>query len=132
MITLEIPSGLLYTETHSWLARPSGAIEQTPLRTGLTPNALDGIDVASVELPAVRTTITAGLPCVLLRTVTGGAVAVMAPISGLVTLANRTIEPHLLRDDPYRAGWLFAVLPVRGTTVAGLLTSTQYRTVVSA
>ena len=30
MITREIPSDLLYTETHCWLARPTGTLTVTP------------------------------------------------------------------------------------------------------
>jgi len=129
VITLEIPSGPLYTETHSWLARPGGALTETPLRTGITADALCGLDIVAVNLPTVRTHVEAGTPCAVLWTSAWTAVTVLAPIGGLVTLTNTAAlaDPSIVVDDPFGAGWLFAVLPSPTTTTSGLLTAAQYR-----
>ncbi|HEY5853945.1 MAG TPA: glycine cleavage system protein H [Aldersonia sp.] len=129
VITLEIPSDLLYTEPHSWLARPAGTLTETPLRTGVTPDAVDGLDIVAVNLPTVRTQVEAGAPCAVLWTSAWTALTVLAPIGGLVTLTNTAAlaNPRIVVEDPFGAGWLFAVLPSPTTTTSGLLTAAQYR-----
>ena len=83
----------------------------------------------AVNLPTVRTHVEAGTPCAVLWTSAWTALTVLAPIGGLVTLTNTAAlaDPRTVVEDPFGAGWLFAVLPSPTTTTAGLLTAAQYR-----
>ncbi|KQU55379.1 hypothetical protein ASG84_21415 [Rhodococcus sp. Leaf278] len=103
----------LFSAEHGWMAvDPFGSPAQTPSRVGVTPDALGGAsDILGVDLPSVRTVLTAGEACGTIRTSTG-SVTVFAPASGLVTIVNPVVQedPSIVAADPLGAGWLFAVL----------------------
>ena len=127
----KIPSDRRYTATHSWVALAPGAnFSDFPLRAGVTDRALDDIDVVGVDLPAVRSTVDAGSPCAVIWSSARTAITVYAPIGGLITMTNRdaTADPALVAEDPFHAGWLFAILPVPSSSTYGLLTPAQYAT----
>jgi glycine cleavage system H protein len=125
----DIPSNRLYTSTHSWLTLgPDEVLADHPLRVGITAAALVDTDIVLLELPAVRQTVTAHTPCAHLVT-PSAAIPVYAPIDGLVTIVNveAVADPRLVAQDPYHRGWFFALLPIRSSSVSGLLTATRYR-----
>lgn len=123
------PRERLYSTSHGWLAlRPLEQLSDYPIRVGLTEVGLGPSRIAGVELPSVRSTIEAGVPCGTIRTDNGAAIEIYAPISGLVTLTNITVidYPETVSEDPYHRGWLFAVLPTATSSIGSLLTSDQY------
>ncbi|WP_068279675.1 glycine cleavage system protein H [Aldersonia kunmingensis] len=129
MTTPEIPYGLLYTDSHSWLAPAVGSPGETPQRTGVTPEALADLEIVAIDLPPVRSYVEAGMPCAALWTSAWTPVTILAPIGGLVTMTNSAAVtiPRLVVDDPFGAGWLFAVLPSIESTEEALLTADQYQ-----
>ncbi|MBB5912195.1 glycine cleavage system H protein [Nocardia transvalensis] len=115
-----------YTEKHGWLAlAPGDRFSDYPLRVGLTPAFVADRDIVALDLPLVRTLVEAGAPCGAVRTAGHGPCPIYAPISGLVTIHNAAAiaRPELVAEDPFHAGWLFAVLPTPGSTMNGLLTA---------
>ncbi|WP_415972248.1 glycine cleavage system protein H [Rhodococcus sp. 077-4] len=115
----------LYSDDHGWMAvDPFGSPAQTPSRVGVTPTALDGaVDILGVDLPSVRTVLTAGQACGTIRT-SAGSVTVYAPASGMVTIVNPVVHetPSIVLADPLGAGWLFAVLAPAATSLDELTT----------
>lgn len=103
----------LFSADHGWMAvDPFGSPAQTPSRMGVTAEALpDASDILGVDLPAVRTVLTAGEGCGTIHT-SAGSVTVFAPASGMVTIVNPAVceDPSIIAGDPLGAGWLFAVL----------------------
>lgn len=129
------PDDRTYTDQHSWLAlAPGGRLSDYPLRTGLTPAVVAGRDITAVELPPVRSLVEAGVRCGAIHPATGPAFPIFAPISGLITIHNPEVfaRPELLAADPFRAGWLFAILPTPRSSTNGLLTYARYLAEVCA
>ena len=54
-------------------------------------------------------------------------------VSGSVVLVNESLstEPGLVNTDPYGSGWLYEVQMSYDETLEGLLTASEYRTLVS-
>jgi glycine cleavage system H protein len=124
-----LPADRMYTSSHGWLAlAPNETLEDYPLRIGITAAALEGLDVSSLDLPQVGTTVEAGTACAVIRTSAQTALTMYAPISGRVTMTNIAViqESRLVARDPYTAGWLFAVLPGPTSSIEDLLTAAQY------
>ena len=92
-----------------------------PLRVGVTEAAVGGIDVISVELPRVGAAIEAGELCGLIWSRPLSAMAVYAPITGVVSAVNAAVrdDPAVVARDPFHAGWLFAVLPSDESSTEG-------------
>lgn len=114
-------------ERFSWVAvHPGHAVPDFPVRCGVTAEATAALSGGiRIDLPPVRTFVTAGQVCGRIRSETSN-VAIHAPVSGLVTIHNPEIvdAPDLVVLDPVSAGWLFAVMvdnPVRPcSTTEGL------------
>lgn len=125
-----IPTDRHYTPSHSWLAlAPGDCFADYPLRAGITDIALaDCGEVIAIELPAVRETVRAGHPCARLWTAARGLVTVSSAVTGRVTINNSDVveNPHLVADDPFYKGWLFAVLPAPTASSTDLLTPAHY------
>ncbi|MGF0311015.1 glycine cleavage system protein H [Rhodococcus sp. IEGM1428] len=115
----------LFSTEHGWMAvDPFGSPAQTPSRVGVTPAALDdSSDILGVDLPTVRTVLTAGEACGTIRT-SAGSVTVFAPASGMVTIVNPVVleDPSIVAADPLGAGWLFAVLTPAASSFEDLAT----------
>jgi glycine cleavage system H protein len=125
----QFPIDRTYTDKHSWLAlAPGTRFSDDPLRTGVTPTAVTDLDIVSLELPPVRSTVQANTPCGVIRTASGSAIPIYAPIGGLVTIHNAEAlgNPRLVAEDPFHAGWLLAILPAADSSANELLTQTQY------
>lgn len=108
----------LFDAGHGWMAvDPFGSPAQTPSRVGVTPAALEGsADILGVDLPPVRTVVTAGEACGTIVT-SAGPVTVYAPAGGMVTIVNPAVreDPSIIATDPLGDGWLFAVLTPQTT-----------------
>jgi glycine cleavage system H protein len=96
-----------------WALPSEQRLAGRPLRVGVTEAAVGGIDVISVELPRVGAAIEAGEPCGLIWSRPLSAMAIYAPITGVVSAVNAAVrdDPGVVARDPFYAGWLFTVLP---------------------
>lgn len=125
----QLPIDRTYTDTHSWLAlAPGHAFSDYPLRTGVTPAAVADLDIVAIDLPPVRSIVQANTACGEITTADGSKIPIYAPISGRVTIHNADAigDPRLVAADPFRAGWLFAILPTTDSSTCGLLSHAQY------
>ncbi|WP_067547754.1 glycine cleavage system protein H [Nocardia crassostreae] len=115
-----------YTAEHEWVMLAPGApMPDAPVRVGITAVAVEALgDLVHLELPAVGSTVAAGMPCGEVES-TKAVSEIYSPASGRITLVNSAAldDPGLIGADPYGAGWLFAVLP---TGTSELLTAAQY------
>jgi glycine cleavage system H lipoate-binding protein len=101
--------GNYYTPGHLWLRPRIGG----RLRIGLDDVAQRVLpEVDEVTLPAPGTLLKKGDVLGLIRCL-NGAVALRAPISGVVAAVNDAVRevPSLLHRDPYRRAWLVDVRP---------------------
>lgn len=127
--TSHVPTDRQYTDVHSWLTpAPQKRLGDQPLRVGVTDTATEGTCVVAVELPPIGSAIEAGEPCALIVTSPLSITPVYAPIDGLVTAVNAAVrdDPGIVARDPFRAGWLIAVLPTTGSSTDELLTASEY------
>lgn len=121
---MTIPSELLYTTEHEWVA-----IEGAIASVGITDYAQSALgDVVYVSVPATGTRVSAGEPCGEVES-TKSVSDVYSPVDGEVTEVNAEVDddPGLVNSDPYGAGWLMKVrLDDNGSEPAGLLTADEY------
>jgi glycine cleavage system H protein len=101
---------------------------QGDVRSGLThmPGAFLG-DVVSVELPPLRTEVTAGEPIGLVESTTT-VFELLSPLTGIVVAVNAETEssPRKVTEDPYGEGWLLSIRPAVLEEFEGLLTAEEY------
>ena len=103
----------MFVDDGVWALPCKQRLAGLPLRVGVTEAAVGGIDVISVELPRVGAAIEVGEPCGLIWSRPLSAMAVYAPITGVVSAVNAAVrdDPGVVARDPFYAGWLFTVLP---------------------
>ena len=121
----QTPDHLRYTREHEWVdITPEGRA-----RFGITDHAQDALgDIVFVTLPAVGTSVTAGVPCGEVES-TKSVSDIYAPLSGTVVARNDAVEtsPETLNSDPYGDGWLAEVEVGDAATVDTLLDAAGYR-----
>lgn len=118
------PPDRRYSRSHAWaFTDPQGDV-----RSGLThvPGAFLG-DVVSVELPPLRTEVSAGEPIGLVES-TNTVFELLSPLSGIVVAVNPGMEsaPRKVTEDPYGAGWLLSIRPAAREELDALLTAGEY------
>lgn len=120
-----VPADLRYTKTHEWVrALPDGTLE-----IGITDHAQQALgDLVCVAVPAAGRSFGAGEPCAVIESVKATA-EVYCPLAAAVTQGNHRLahEPEMLNSDPYGAGWLVRLRPVRGGASIGLMLASEYR-----
>jgi glycine cleavage system H protein len=101
---------------------------QGDVRSGLThvPGAFLG-DVVSVELPPLRTEVSAGEPIGLVESSTT-VFELLSPLSGTVVGVNPAAgsAPRKVTEDPYGEGWLLSIRPAAPEELDRLLTAGEY------
>ncbi len=121
-----VPDTVFFHPGHAWAkAQGSG-------------RALVGMDdfaqrlvgpAAAIALPAKGSVVTAGAPAWSI-TADAKTVDMLAPVSGRVVAVNEAVRnnPHLVSEDPYGRGWLFAVeAPRLRDTLRDLLSGARAR-----
>ncbi|APF41311.1 glycine cleavage system protein GcvH [Neomicrococcus aestuarii] len=101
----KVLSSLRYSAEHEWLDN------STPAKVGISQVAADALgDVVYVDLPEVGSEVTAGETCGEVES-TKSVSDLYSPVSGTVVEVNQEAidNPAILNEDPYVAGWLFAV-----------------------
>jgi glycine cleavage system H protein len=125
---VNIPDGLRYTRQHEWVL-----IDGESARIGITDLAQDALgNIVHVQLPAVGQSVRSGVSAVEVES-SKSVSDVYSPVSGSVVLVNESLatEPGLVNSDPYGSGWLYEVQMSYDETLEGLLTASEYRTLVS-
>ena len=125
---MNIPEGLRYTRQHEWVL-----IDGESARIGITDLAQDALgNIVHVQLPAVGQAVQSGASAVEVES-SKSVSDIYSPVSGSVVLVNESLatEPGLVNSDPYGSGWLYEVQMSYDETLEGLLTASEYRTLVS-
>jgi len=125
---VNIPDGLRYTRQHEWVL-----IDGESARIGITDLAQDALgNIVHVQLPAVGQSVRSGASVVEVES-SKSVSDIYSPVSGSVVLVNESLatEPGLVNSDPYGSGWLYEVQMSYDETLEGLLTASEYRTLVS-
>ena len=125
---MNIPDGLRYTRQHEWVL-----IDGESARIGITDLAQDALgNIVHVQLPAVGQSVRSGASAVKVES-SKSVSDIYSPVSGSVVLVNESLatEPGLVNSDPYGSGWLYEVQMSYDETLEGLLTASEYRTLVS-
>ena len=125
---MNIPEGLRYTRQHEWVL-----IDGESARIGITDLAQDALgNIVHVQLPVVGQSVQSGASAVEVES-SKSVSDIYSPVSGSVVLVNESLatEPGLVNSDPYGSGWLYEVQMSYDETLEGLLTASEYRTLVS-
>ena len=125
---MNIPEGLRYTRQHEWVL-----IDGESARIGITDLAQDALgNIVHVQLPALGQAVRSGASAVEVES-SKSVSDIYSPVSGSVVLVNESLatEPGLVNSDPYGSGWLYEVQMSYDETLEGLLTASEYRTLVS-
>ena len=126
---MNVPKDLKYTKDHEWVR-----IEGESIVVGITDFAQKELgDIVYVDVDTEGETIEK-------EEVFGSVEAVktvsdlMMPVSGEIIAFNEVLqdEPELVNSDPYCDGWMIKVLVSDFTELDSLLSSDQYKELVSA
>ena len=125
---MNTPDGLRYTRQHEWVL-----IDGESARIGITDLAQDALgNIVHVQLPTVGQSVQSGASVVEVES-SKSVSDIYSPVSGSVVLVNESLatEPGLVNSDPYGSGWLYEVQMSYDETLEGLLTASEYRTLVN-
>jgi glycine cleavage system H protein len=120
----EIPSDLLYRESHEWVRYD----EDGTATVGISDHAQAQLgDMVFVELPEPGMSYEQGDACAVVESVKAAS-DVYAPLTGEVIENNSALEdsPELVNSDPYGDGWLFRMQLSNPSELDGLLNPEAY------
>ena len=120
----EIPSDLLYRESHEWVRDEGNGV----VVVGISDHAQAALgDMVYVELPEPGMSYEQGDACAVVESVKAASDA-YAPVSGEVIESNGALEdsPELVNTDPYGDGWLFMLQMSNPGELEGLLSPEAY------
>ena len=120
----EIPSDLLYRESHEWVRNG----DDGTATIGISDHAQAQLgDMVFIELPEPGMSYEQGDACAVVESVKAAS-DVYAPLTGEVIEANSALEdsPELVNSDPYGDGWLFRMQLANPSELDGLLTPEAY------
>ncbi len=125
----DIPSDLLYTETHEWLAENSDG----SVTVGISDHAQEMLgDLVFVELPETGSHVDSHEDCGVVESVKAAS-DVYSPLPGAIESVNEELEdsPELVNDDPYGRGWLFRLKPDEDLPTDELMDASAYAAFVA-
>ena len=120
----EIPSELLYRESHEWVRYD----EDGTATVGISDHAQAQLgDMVFIELPEPGMSYEQGDACAVVESVKAAS-DVYAPLTGEVIENNSALEdsPELVNSDPYGDGWLFRLQLSDPSELDGLLDAEAY------
>jgi len=120
----EIPSDLLYRESHEWVRSD----EDGTVTIGISDHAQAQLgDMVFIELPEPGMSYEQGDACAVVESVKAAS-DVYAPLSGEIIETNSALEdsPELVNTDPYGDGWLFRMQIEDKSELNGLLDAEAY------
>jgi glycine cleavage system H protein len=121
----DLPSDLLYSEEHEYLAKTG---EADTYRVGITDYAQGELgDIVYVELPAPGDTFNKGETFGTVEAVKAVSDLYM-PAGGEVVEVNDALndDPSLINSDPYGDGWLVTIRVKGSNELEGLLGPDDY------
>lgn len=121
----DLPSDLLYSEEHEYLAETG---EADTYRVGITDYAQGELgDIVYVELPAPGDSFRKGETFGTVEAVKAVSDLFM-PAGGEVVKVNEALndDPSLINSDPYGDGWLITIRIKGSGELAGLLGPDDY------
>ena len=119
------PEDIYYAESHEW-ARLE---EDGRITVGITDFAQDALgDIVYIELPQIGQSLQASVEAGIVESVKAAS-DIYAPVSGVVTAVNRSLEdaPENVNLDAYGDGWFFALEPSDVGELEDLLDYVAYR-----
>lgn len=120
----EIPSDLLYRESHEWVRSD----DDGTATIGISDHAQAQLgDMVFIELPEPGMSYEQGDACAVVESVKAAS-DIYAPLTGEIIEANSALEdsPELVNSDPYGDGWLFRMQLANPSELDGLLTPEDY------
>ena len=120
----EIPSDLLYRESHEWVR----ADDDGTVTVGISDHAQAQLgDMVFIELPEPGMSYEQGDACAVVESVKAAS-DVYAPLTGEIIENNSALEdsPELVNSDPYGDGWLFRMQLSDPSELDGLLDAEAY------
>jgi glycine cleavage system H protein len=120
----EIPSELLYRESHEWVRYD----EDGTATVGITDHAQAQLgDMVYIEVPEPGMSYEQGDACAVVESVKAAS-DVYCPLTGEVIETNSALEdsPELVNTDPYGDGWLFRMQLSDLSEIDGLLDPVAY------
>ena len=124
---MNIPEGLRYTRQHEWVL-----IDGESARIGITDLAQDALgNIVHVQLPSLGQSVRSGASAVEVES-SKSVSDIYSPVSGSVVLVNESLatQPGLVNSDPYGSGWLYEVQMSYDETLEGLLTASEYLSLI--
>jgi glycine cleavage system H protein len=122
---VDLPSGLLYSEEHEYLAKTD---DDGVYRVGITDYAQGELgDIVYVELPAAGDTFNKGDTFGTVEAVKAVSDLYM-PVAGEVVEVNQALndDPSVINSDPYGDGWMVAIRVRDSAELEGLLGPDDY------
>ena len=120
----EIPSDLLYRESHEWVRSD----DDGTVTVGISDHAQAQLgDMVFIELPEPGMSYEQGDACAVVESVKAAS-DVYAPLTGEIIENNGALEdsPELVNSDPYGDGWLFRMQVSDPSELDGLLDAEAY------
>jgi len=120
---MELPEGLLYTESHEWVKDEEGKVT-----IGITDYAQRQMkDVVYVELPEVGSEFKKGDSVGVVESVKTVA-DIYSPVSGKVIDTNLALKDHpqYVNEDPFGKGWILKMAIQGKEELKGLLSARDY------
>ncbi len=107
--SLRIPQGVFFSKFHTWAHLGTNGVARVGIDDLLLHFTGDVIFESSLK-PGDK--ITKGNILISINH-NGKNLQVKSPISGEITIANEdlTDNPNLIKEDPYRQGWVYAIKP---------------------
>lgn len=122
----DLPSGLLYSEDHEYLASTD---DTDVYRVGITDYAQGELgDIVYVELPSTGDTFAKGDTFGTVEAVKAVSDLFM-PVAADIVEVNAVLndDPSLINSDPYGEGWMVTIRVSNRDELDGLLGPEEYR-----
>ncbi len=117
------PDNLRYTKEHEWLK-----IEGEEVLIGITDHAQDALtDIVYIELPEEGETYSEMEEFAMVESVKSAS-PIFAPLAGSITAVNVELDdaPEMMNEDPYGAGWIVRMRLDDISAVEGLMSASEY------
>ena len=122
---MNVPGNLLFLESHEWV----DCTDPQSFKVGISDHAQAELtDIVYLELPEIGRVVEKGESIAVIESVKA-ANDIYAPIGGEVVAVNSPLgeAPEPINEDPFGAGWMFAIKPSHPTETDSLLTADAYR-----
>lgn len=126
---MNTPDDRRYTTSHEWVQQDNDG----NVVVGISDHAQEALgDLVFIELPAVGTTLAAGVACAVVESVKAAS-DIYAPVAGEVVAVNAAVTdtPESVNADAY-ANWLFKLKPANPADIETLLDAAAYSAAVGA